>query len=231
MGRRAVGEASAWSLALVRAVASLRESAELTNQQVLDRTGMSASYYYARMRGDAPFDTNDIEKLAAAFDTHPHEISRIAASSEGADASIDPHVHTDAVELARRLTAITAAPRGDGSAFDAADLVHDLAGRGIPFTVEEWEDLLAGQGGPSVRSRVLTATAAYTNIDDEYLLDLDDDSAREHTEAQFEFRSALRDSGADSLAARSVGDVSPSALRAIARSLRSIASTDSGARS
>ena len=67
-------------MALVRAVSELRDSSGLTNQELVERADMSASYYYARLRGDAPFDTNDIERLAAALGTHPHEISRIAAS-------------------------------------------------------------------------------------------------------------------------------------------------------
>ena len=62
---------------LVRAVSTLRDAAGMTNQELIDRSGMSASYYYARLRGAAPFDTNDIENLAHALGTHPHEISRV----------------------------------------------------------------------------------------------------------------------------------------------------------
>ena len=46
--------------------------------------------------------------------------------------------------------------------------------------------------------------------------------AVEAAEANFEFREALKASGADSISARAVGEISPAALRAIAQSLRSI---------
>ena len=79
---------------LVRAVSTLRDAAGMTNQELIERSGMSASYYYARLRGAAPFDTNDIEKLAHALGTHPHEISRVAASIGEAD-EIEPKVDTE----------------------------------------------------------------------------------------------------------------------------------------
>src|SRR6478752_1411626 len=102
---------------LVRAVSILRAAAGMTNQELIDRSGMSASYFYGRLRGAAPFDANDIERLAHALGTHPHEISRVAASiGEGDD--VEPMVDTEAKELSRRLTAVSRAPRLDGSAFD-----------------------------------------------------------------------------------------------------------------
>src|SRR6478609_9505616 len=122
---------------LVRAVSTLRDAAGMTNQEVIDRAGMSASYYYARLRGAAPFDTNDIENLAHALATHPHEISRVAASIGDAD-QIEPKVTTNPRELGRRLTAVAHAPRVDGSAFDVDGLIADLAERGVSLDVDEW---------------------------------------------------------------------------------------------
>ncbi len=61
-------------MALVRAVTSMREERGLTNQQLIDGAEMSASYYYARLRGDAPFDTNDIE------DSPPHSAPTLTRS-------------------------------------------------------------------------------------------------------------------------------------------------------
>lgn len=222
VGRRALGEASAWSMALVRAVTELRDASGLTNQELVDRAGMSASYFYARLRGDAPFDTNDIEKLAAALGTHPHEISRTAAAVGDDEESIEPRVETDPIELGRRLAATAAAPRGDGSAFDLDALTAELAERGVVLAAGEWDDLLEGRATSPVRSRVLEGVASYSVIPPEYLLQLDDAAAEEAAEAQFDFRLALRETGADSVSARAVGDISPTALRAIAQSLRSI---------
>lgn len=222
VGRRALGEASAWSMALVRAVTELRDESGLTNQELVDRAEMSASYFYARLRGDAPFDTNDIEKLAAALGTHPHEISRTAAAFGADEESIEPRVETDPAELARRLAAMAAAPRVDGDAFELDALTADLAERGVVLAAGEWGDLLEGRASSPVRSRVLEGVASYSGISPEYLLNLDDAAMAESVEAQFDFRLALRETGADSVSARAVGDISPAALRAIAQSLRSI---------
>ena len=206
---------------LVRAVSTLRDAAGMTNQELIDRSGMSSSYYYARLRGAAPFDTNDIENLAHALGTHPHEISRLAASISDAD-EIEPKVHTEPRELGRRLTAIARAPRADGSAFDVDGLIADLAGRGVSLDADEWSALAGGTGAPAVRVRVLEGVGEYAGIATGYLLDLNDDEAVEAAEANFEFREALKVSGADSISARAVGEISPAALRAIAQSLRSI---------
>ena len=69
---------------------------------------------------------------------------------------------------------------------------------------------------------MLEGVGEYAGIAAGYLLDLNDDEAVEAAEANFEFREALKVSGADSISARAVGEVSPAALRAIAQSLRSI---------
>lgn len=211
-------------MALVRAVTSMREERGLTNQQLIDGAEMSASYYYARLRGDAPFDTNDIERLAAALGTHPHEISRVAAALEAAGEAIEPHVSVDPRELGRRLKLIAASPRLDGSAFEADELIDQLAARGVMLERSEWSALRRGNGPTDVRSRLLEGVADYAGLPPAYLLDLTDHEAQESAEAQLDFRSALVDSGADSISARTVGDVSPAALRAIAQSLRSIPS-------
>lgn len=209
-------------MALVRAVTELRDGSGLTNQELVDRAGMSASYFYARLRGDAPFDTNDIEKLAAALGTHPHEISRVAASFEEDRENIEPRVETNPSELARRLKVVSAAPRADGTSFEYEELAQELAERGVVLGAGEWKDLRSGHASSPVRSRVLEGIAAYSGISADYLLELDDSAAQEATEAQYDFREALRETGANSVSARAVGDVSPTALRAIAQSLRSI---------
>jgi hypothetical protein len=193
----------------------------LTNQELIERSGMSATYYYARMRAAAPFDMNDIEKLARALGTHPHEISRIAASASDAD-EFEPKVSTDPSELRRRLTCIAHAPGLDGSAFEVGGLIAYLAERGVLLRAPEWSALLAGTAGVAVRRRVLEGVAEYAGITSTYLVDLADVEAVDSVEANLEFREALKVSGADSISARAVGEVSPAALRAIAQSLRSI---------
>jgi transcriptional regulator with XRE-family HTH domain len=215
-----VGEANAWSMALVRAITTLRDARGLTNQELVDRTEMSASYYYARLRGASPFDTNDIQKLAVALGTHPHEISRVAASFES-DENIEPRRALDPVELARRLNLIVSTPRADGSSFDESDLILELSNRGVDFDSGDWVELLSGHAGNLVSVRMLEAVAWYADVPAAYLIELADADTAEACEAQFDFRSAVRESGA-TISARAVGDVSPAALRAIANSIRSI---------
>lgn len=207
-------------MALVRAITALRESSQLTNQELVERADMSASYYYARLRGDAPFDTNDIEKLAVALGVRPHEISRAAALLE--DEEIEPRVDVDISELSRRLNLLQGPPRLDGSVFDETALIEALAEGGVTLQADEWRQLVSGQHQGAVRSSVLIGVAEYAGVTQEYLLDLDDSEAAESAEAQLDFRLALSESGADSVAARALGDVSPAALRAIAQSVRSI---------
>ena len=117
---------------------------------------------------------------------------------------------------------MAAAPRVDGEAFELDALTADLAERGVVLAAGEWGDLLEGRASSPVRSRVLEGVASYSGISPEYLLNLDDAAMAESVEAQFDFRLALRETGADSVSARAVGDISPAALRAIAQSLRSI---------
>jgi len=206
---------------LVRAVSTLRDAAGMTNQELIDRSGMSATYFYGRLRGAAPFDANDIEKLAHALGTHPHEISRVAASV-GEAREMEPMVDADAKELGRRLSALSRAPRLDGSPFDVDGLIGGLADRGVALDPTEWSALLSGDLTSPVRVRVLEGVGVYAGVPTAYLLDLDDAAAVEAAEANLEFREALKASGADSVSARAVGDISPSALRAIAQTLRSI---------
>jgi transcriptional regulator with XRE-family HTH domain len=206
---------------LVRAVSTLRDAAGMTNQELIERSGMSSSYYYARLRGAAPWDANDIEKIALALGTHPHEISRVAASAASAG-EIEPKVHTRPAELGRRLSLIARAPRADGSGFDVDALRSELSERGVSLEADEWAALVGGAADAAVRARLLEGVSEYAGIPSGYLLDFDDEGSVEAAEANLEFREALKVSGADSVSARAVGEVSPAALRAIAQSLRSI---------
>ena len=129
---------------LVRAVSTLRDAAGMTNQELIDRSGMSASYYYGRLRGAAPFDTNDIENLAHALGTHPHEISRVAASIGDAD-EIEPKVDTETKELGppadrdRPCASRSMARRSTSTALSLS-----LPDRGVALDRDEWSALVGG---------------------------------------------------------------------------------------
>lgn len=85
--------------------------------------------------------------------------------------------------------------------------------------MEQWSQLRSGTAGDEVSVRVLDLVAEYTGVAAGHLTDPSDAGLAETTEAQPELRNAIREVGGESLA-RSVGDVSLAALRAIAALLR-----------
>lgn len=223
MGARGMGEATEWALAMAHAVAELRDRSGLKVEEIAERIGKDPSYVYARLKGRAPFNLNDWEMLSRAFGIHPLELARIAsryAASEHIE--LEPMVDTTPVELGRRLKALQASPRTSGPDFDVAALLSLAAEREIELCPEQWAMLVEGTFGARVPTRVLEIVAEYTGVALDYLSDLSNEEVREATEAQLELRSAIREVGAESVLARSVGDVSPSALRAIAASLRGV---------
>lgn len=221
MGVRGMGEASAWARAVARAVSELRTRAGLTVQELADRIDRDPSYLYNRLNGNAPFNINDWEFLARALGVHPLEIARLASKYAAIDGDrLEPMIATDPAELARRLQLLEATPRTAGPNFDTEALVDLAAEREIEITMEQWTFLRNGAAGAEVSGRLLDAVAEYTGVAAGYLTDLTDKDLADATEAQLELRSAIHEVGGESLLARSVGDVSPEALRAIAASLR-----------
>lgn len=207
---------------MVRAVAQLRDASGLTNEELWQGAQMSRSYFYSRMQGRAAFDANDFDLLASALGTHPHEISRVAAAL--GDESVEPTLLVDRGELARRVNHLTESPIPSGEQFEGPTFLASLDSRGLLVAPSEWQDLTAPTDDEPIRVRLLEALSEYCGVPLAYLTSFDDDTAVEATEAQLEFRLALKESGADAVAMRAVGDVSPAALRAIARSIRTIGS-------
>lgn len=180
---------------------------------------MSTSYYYTRLRGDAPFDENDVERIAVALGTHPAEIARTAALAQSeveTTQSIDPE------EISRRLKLLVDSPRPDGSPFDVDGVLRELTEWGLDTDASAWDALLKGAAGSQVARRLLESAASHSGISAKYLLDVTDDTVRERAEAQLDLRRALREVGAEHVLARAVDDVSPAAVRAIAASLREL---------
>ena len=184
---------------------------------------MSTSYFYKRMRGEYPFGLNDLERLANALKIHPAMITSLAVRDGDAFADeVEPEIVVDPEELARRLGKLRAAPLADGADY-SWDLLGDAAmDRGVSFSRDEFEDLVTGKFAMPVRRSWLWLIAEHWAVPEAFLTDFSDKEAAEATLAQLEFRDALRESGAKSVSARAVGDISPGALRAIAASLRSI---------
>jgi hypothetical protein len=199
----------------VKAVTRLRDDAQMTNVELIRKADFSPNYFYMRLRGDALFDTNDIDKLATAFGVMPADVI-VLASTFSVDDDTDTVTITDAAELARRLRFLS----GPDAAHET--VVESMNASGAVLTVDEWDALLAGEGPRRVSSALLSAVALHFDVDETYLTELNGTATAERIEAAVSFQRALRDSGASAVAARALGDVSPGALNAITEAIRSI---------
>jgi hypothetical protein len=103
---------------------------------------------------------------------------------------------------------------------DTADLVHVVRQTVPGFSDETWESLINETGTVTIQSQVLDAIADYFAVDVAYLSEPLVDNAVERVKAELELQDALRETGATTIAARSLGEASPSVLRAIAAAIR-----------
>lgn len=220
MGVRGMGEASEWARAFASAAAALRVEKGLTIQELASRIGKDPSYVSGRLNFNAPFNMNDWELLASALEVHPLELARRAAQMQPHSDDFEPMADLDRSELSRRLKLLEKTPRSTGEPFYGAVLASLAAERAIAFTEDDWIRLRDGSGDGKVPLRVLELVAEYSGVDVGYLAELSNSDVADAAEAQLELRDAIRAVGGDGVLARSVGDVSPAGLRAIAASLR-----------
>lgn len=207
MGKRAAGAATAYSLRVVEAVKILRDRAGLTNAELMKRAGFSINYFYIRLRGESPFDMNDLDRIARALSIDVHDITHLASSlPDPADA--DDTVALDGVELARRLAFLTGTAGGEVNISD------------VPASV--WAMLTSGQAEVAAPKLALGSIADFFKVTPAYLTDFRAIDVAERVEAEVELGRALHDAGATPIAARALGGLSPSALLAVAESIRSI---------
>lgn len=186
----------------------LRKSKGLTVGELINRAGMTKSYYQSRAGFSLPYNTNDIEALAAALDVTPEEL----ASPESAP-RIAMRVPAGPVgDRVRRLIASHAASE--------SDLLAHLAELD-PRVAESARGLLEATANTVVLDEeVLRLITQWADVPVEYLTDHTDDALTDRIEAELELRDAMREAGAQSIQFRALGQMSPDALRAIARSLR-----------
>lgn len=223
MGRVAGGAAGLLGRKIAEIVSRARDERGLDHRSVYTAAGMSESYYYVRMRGDSSFTLNDVERLADALDMHWFELFRLAARDSAlADSAIEATIATDPAELSRRIQRLLGALRSDGSPFEWSALQELAETADVPLTQEQFEQISSGEGGVRVRQRVLELLTQFWDVPDGYLVDFEDPDAFDMTDAIVEFRQAMKETGATSIATRSLGDISAAALRAITRTLRSV---------
>ena len=186
----------------------LRKSRGLTVGELISRAGMTKSYYQSRAGFSLPYNTNDIEALAAALDVTPEEL----ASPESAP-RIEMRVPAGPVgDRVRRLIASHAASE--------SDLIEHLE-RFDPGVARSARGLLEATTNTVVLDEeVLRLITQWADVPVEYLTDHTDEALTDRTEAELELRDAMREAGAQSIQFRALGQMSPDALRAIAQSLR-----------
>lgn len=221
MGRKPTGQAGEFARNVAAAVNQLRASKGLTNQQLFEAAGMSASFYYSKMRGETAFTLNDLERLAMPLGVHPVDLARSGAALGGTQL-LDPTVRIDRQQLAQRVQELLTFPLASGASFTWDALANHSESLGVTFDHEDLDSLLDAKGAEPVPLRHLRLLTSLWEVPDKFLTDFNDSEALDTAMAHLEFRAALIATGATAAAARAVGDVSPAALRAITQSLRSI---------
>lgn len=187
----------------------LRRVKGLTVGELLSRAGMTKSYYQSRAGFSLPYNTNDIEALAAALGVSPEEVANPEAAPR-----VEMRVPTAPLAArVRRLVESQAAHESD--LMDHLDEVD-------PAVAESARALLGAATNTVVLDEeVLRLIAHWADVPTEYLTDYTDDAVTDRTDAELELRDAMREAGASSIQFRALGEMSPDALRAIAQSLRS----------
>ncbi|OZD49931.1 hypothetical protein CH252_16490 [Rhodococcus sp. 06-1477-1B] len=194
---------------MVANVDRLRRVKGLTVGELLSRAGMTKSYYQSRAGFSLPYNTNDIEALAAALGVSPEEVANPEAAPR-----VEMRVPTAPLAArVRRLVESQAAHESD--LMDHLDEVD-------PAVAESARALLGAATNTVVLDEeVLRLIAHWADVPTEYLTDYTDDAVTDRTDAELELRDAMREAGASSIQFRALGEMSPDALRAIAQSLRS----------
>ena len=64
MGRKGMNEADEFSLAVIEEVQEAIKASGKSNAEVIKQAKISQDYFYTRMRGEKPFNTNDISRIA-----------------------------------------------------------------------------------------------------------------------------------------------------------------------
>lgn len=182
----------------------------LQSADVIDRAGFKPNYYYVRMRLEIGFSLADLEVLADALDVVPNVLLQDLPGHHSA-------LRMDGSELARRLRLLL---RTYGHGAGIQDLVTAVEGSVSDFSSQTWETLTAGDDLVTVDPDVLAAIASFFEVEPAYLTEPAIDEAVERVKAELELQDALQAAGATTVAARSLGEASPSVLRAIAAALR-----------
>ncbi|ROQ52567.1 hypothetical protein EDF36_3727 [Rathayibacter sp. PhB152] len=227
VARRPAPGPTDFSRRVVRAVETLRDRARLTNTELIRAAGISANYFYIRLRGEAPFTTNDIEKLAGAFGVEPYEVLQLASSPNPEDGGGELTAERiDGREFARRLRFLAEGPTSaDAQIFTLDTLVQSIRGRDISFEPKDWDELLELEGSTRLPVDLLVGLSEFFGVSYEYLTARREDEASELIEAEIRFHRALLATGATSISARALGGMNAKQLAAVTKAILSIERT------
>jgi len=211
MAARTGNGASEYSMRVHAAIKALMGKAGLSNVDFAARTEMTLTYFYARMRGDAMFDTNDLERIARVLGVKVADIFTIADEFGSPSEDVDEVVVlTNGAEFARRLSVLL--PAGTSSKDDVA---------GIPAA--RVSEMLGANSRFGVTRSELARLASHFEVPEAFLTELTTSEDTAMIEADLELRRALASKGVETLAARSLGgSLSPAAIRGIAASIRAL---------
>lgn len=110
MGQKPIGAARGFAQRVADVIDAKRKEVGMSKASLISESGMPANTFHTRMRGDRPFDLNDIEMLAAALGCEPEMILREASAGTavGRPAPVTPirpnvggrpHTDLETVEL------------------------------------------------------------------------------------------------------------------------------------
>lgn len=102
-----------------------------------------------------------------------------------------------------------------GRPYTAAEVIERVGALGVSLSRARWAYLLNGTGPRETDSRLLVALAKVFDVDVNYLVDLENTTTPEIVESRLDLIRRLRESELQSIAARSVGDISPGLVKLI----------------
>ncbi|MCI2149329.1 hypothetical protein [Bifidobacterium crudilactis] len=86
-----MNEADQFSLSVIEEVQKAIQESGMSNAEVIKRAKISQDYFYTRTRGEKPFNTNDISRIAEVLGIDPLMILRRASAViENDGLTVDP---------------------------------------------------------------------------------------------------------------------------------------------
>jgi hypothetical protein len=181
--------------------------------ELVTRAGLTKSYYQSRAGLQLPYNTNDIEAIAAALNVTPADL---ANPDPGPSNEVRVPVPVVSLRVRRLL---------EGQGVTEQALIAHLA-EIDPGFAERAQELLASTASTLVLPEgMLKAVAQWADVHPAYLADPTDTAVADRTDAELELRGVMKEVGASTIQFRALGEMSPDALRAIASSLRARAGT------